>query len=99
MASHDQEYFRPLWDEFDGTSDVTRQHEIVDQIQKDFLETLYQIPMYRFFSFHAWWPAVRNMPRTGCCTVDDMVEDMERVWIDRDFRPFGDLIESDGPNA
>ena len=54
--------------------------------------------MFRSAIFHSWWPALRNMPRTQCCTVADVVEDMEALWIDRDFTPFGTRTEGDVGN-
>ncbi len=87
----------PLWSQFDSERDQAKQKEIVNQIQQKFLEKRYQIGMYRSQVFHAWWPALRNMPRTQCCTVADIVEDFEAVWIDRDFKPFGDGTRGDTP--
>ena len=87
----------PLWAAFDSERDQAKQHAIVEQIEMKFLEKLYLVPMYRSAVFHAWYPAVRNMPRTQCCTVGDVVEDFEAVWIDRDYKPFGNLTSGDAP--
>ena len=87
----------PLWEEFDSISDRARQGEIFDEIQMKFLELRYVIGAYRTALFHSWWPALRNMPRSQCCTVADVVEDFEGFWIDRNFEPFGSLTEGDTP--
>lgn len=86
----------PLWDQFDAEPSRARQGEIVDEIQMKFLENLYTIPVFRSAVFHAWWPSVFDMPRTQCCTVSDVVEDLELVWINQDHTPFGDLTAGDG---
>ena len=94
----DYSFVDPLWDQFDATSDRAVQQRIAEQIQELMLEKLYFVPMFRSAIFHSWWPALRNMPRTQCCTVADVVEDMEALWIDRDFTPFGTKTEGDVGN-
>ena len=87
----------PLWEQFDATGDRQLQGQLFDQIQNLLLEKLYIVPAYRTALFHSWWPALRNMPITQCCTVADVVEDFEGFWIDDDFEPFGDRTEGHTP--
>ncbi len=94
----DFSFVDPLWEQFDATSDRSVQQPIAEQIQELILEKLYFVGMFRSSIFHSWWPALRNMPRTQCCTVADVVEDMEALWIDRDFEPFGTKTEGDVGN-
>ncbi len=93
QTSNDWDYsdVDPLWVQFDATGDRAKQQEIVNEIQTIFLEKLYLIPAYRTALFHSWWPALRNVPRTQCCTVADVVEDFEGFWIDRSFQPYFDF--------
>ncbi len=86
----------PLWEQFDAEPDRQQQGEIVNDLQMKFLERLYVIPIFRSKVFHAWWPAVFDMPRTQCCTVSDVVEDLELVWLNKEHAPIGSLTTGDG---
>ena len=87
-----------LWDSFIRARTFDEQLAIAEEIQLDFLERRIFIPLFRTKRFHSWWPSVRNMPLTQCCTVADVVEDMEQIWVDRDFTPFGDKTDGGSPN-
>ena len=87
-----------LWDDFIQARTFDEQLAIAEMIQLDFLESRIFLPIFRSKRFHSWWPSLRNMPLTQCCTVADVVEDMEQLWIDRDFAPFGSDTDGGSPN-
>ena len=87
-----------LWQDFLQAKTFDEQLAVAEMIQLDFLERRIFIPIFRSKRFHSWWPALRNMPLTQCCTVADVVEDMEQLWIDRDFAPFGSGTDGGSPN-
>ena len=87
-----------LWVDFLQARTFDEQLAIAEEIQIDLLERRIFVPLFRTKRFHSWWPSLRNMPLTQCCTVADVVEDMEQLWIDRDFTPFGDKTDGGSPN-
>ena len=87
-----------LWDDFLQARTFEEQRAIADKIQLDFLERRIFVGLFRTKRFHSWWPALRNMPLTQCCTVADVVEDMEQLWVDRNFAPFGSDTDGGSPN-
>ena len=87
-----------LWQDFLQAKTFEEQLAVAELIQLDFLERRIFVPIFRSKRFHSWWPALRNMPLTQCCTVADVVEDMEQLWIDRDFAPFGSGTDGGSPN-